>query len=310
MREITLETLKTGGVLPESQPPVAPTSVVKFRVEAGETLENLIEPLPDPTSASSRFRKVGGFWLQNKTAPIASLADLNPGNPAPNPGDEIDVHFEHLRNVNVEGKALFYNFVGPGAKSCWYARPSNPLDLASKLHDLAYEINGLLFVGESRPEAAWSRLAKADYIFMRMIERIRHDQLDYAFIANIAECQFRADERYFRKGDRFINPIQALPKDWLMIPYDRLSTRPSMRVKARRKKHKSTQQTIVVPDYTALTLDDQIWPDRTVNPWRESVSDVMSLTILNEMEAIDDTTGRKKVRKTAWTKLISLKDME
>ncbi|MCC5844082.1 MAG: hypothetical protein JJU05_07515 [Verrucomicrobia bacterium] len=183
------------------------------------------------------YRKVGGFVREKMSFMDESdLVNTFKLPPFPGPGNTVRLNWNHLTAAHVGGTAWIGNFAGPGASVAFFARPACLFDLIAKIHDFAYEINGLTFDGRSRPEAVWSRLAKADWIFQKMLDSTGSTGLHMWLADRFSECLFRADPALFRSGDGFINPIKAMPKHWLMIAPQYLAEEPSIRVRITRNR--------------------------------------------------------------------------
>lgn len=235
---------------------------IDFPLDGETSWSELLNPFADREARS--YRKVGGFVRHGadpmEESELEELFDL-----APFPGGQeyAKLSWGHLDTLPVGGRALYGNFVGPGADAIYFARPTGMLDLIAKIHDFAYEINGLHYKPRSQPAAFWSRLAKADWIFVQMLEATGRDDLIYWFAKVFAECKFRGDPELFRADDRFINPIQALPKNWLMVPPDFLPEVPKVSVKGKKTGGRRTAIVRPLLDPYQATESDQpdLWID-------------------------------------------------
>lgn len=125
------------------------------------------------------------------------------------------------------------NFAGKGWKknATFRIRPRNYFDLAAKLHDLHYELNGIEFSPVPQKEMAESRQVKADRIFAIMNRHMKPRDQSTRTLNALSKTVFKGDfvDR-MRKGDGFVNALiepkvmvrLCNPALYLMIPYDAL----------------------------------------------------------------------------------------
>ena len=218
-----------------------------------------------------------------------------------NPLDDYDIlgaKKGHWPTNNEEDGWAFLgnmNFPGPGWSGTFKTRPTTLFDLAAKIHDLHYTLNGsefgLIFrngLGHILPQ--WSRLhfrtkspslsrqAKADYIFRKMNEA-KWDAGRWSGTLNyLSRRVFFDDPKYFCKGDGFINFLEAEkaselndPSEFLMIPYSQLSTQPVIEETYIYRRHhgpvfskgavgggSQTKEirTRTIPDYSSIVPED------------------------------------------------------
>lgn len=235
--------------------------------------KEITEPL-EADGPLSKCRKIGGFSN-------ASIVDVNPHLPAkPEPGRSYQIGWQHLAGVAVGGFSFAGNFIGPGANVTYFARPNGLANLIAKIHDFAYEINGLGFSGQKRPPAVWSRLAKADWIFVQMVEAAREVILGSLPIQLFAEIAFRAVPGAFRSGDGFINPIAAMPKDWLLTPPDYLLDPPELVIQQPRVNRPGRTRSRAINDPYLETPQDE--PDF----WMELIGSMIEPDFVRALERI------------------------
>lgn len=125
------------------------------------------------------------------------------------------------------------NFAGPGYRGTFMMRPRDMFDLASKLHDLAFQLNALQVYfkpkkgSKLREPKAQSRKAKADYVFREMNKHAGVSGFYWWSSRQIFDGENRKE---FLAGDGYLNPL-VLPHVWtklcnpavtLMIPFDHL----------------------------------------------------------------------------------------
>ena len=118
----------------------------------------------------------------------------------------------------------YVNFAGRGFRYNLGARPRSDWDFSSKIHDLMYFVNDIQF-SLSPPEnlSERSRLAKADYIFRQMNERIRL-RAPERVLNKLARLVFLGrDMSDFRGNDKFTNIVNLDEVDpsegYFMIPW-------------------------------------------------------------------------------------------
>ena len=113
-------------------------------------------------------------------------------------------------------------FAGPGYAGRFGDRPVNVFGFNSKLHDGAYQYNGLSFsFGGEREPLIRSKMAKTDYICRKMNELSSHGPVAWLW-SQASKIVFYDNPKYFCAGDDFTN-VLPLP-NWdndnhLMIPY-------------------------------------------------------------------------------------------
>lgn len=137
-----------------------------------------------------------------------------------------------------EGYAIpTLNWAGAGWRDIGKTRPVNDFDFAAKLHDFAYEANGLAFDIKDAPgdPLERSRMAKADYIFRRMTDNCRLNGLVVDLGELFAERFFLGEDKSdFRQDDEYRNvlgdPRLDNPDDYLIIPFTALPRRDRWRL--------------------------------------------------------------------------------
>ena len=142
----------------------------------------------------------------------------------------------HLFNVIPEPdwkepQAMLFNWAGPGWDGPAKTRPVNLFDFAAKLHDFAYEANGLSFKLRKKPDCKYtrSRMAKADFIFRRMTQNCRFDgvgvEIGEWFAGQLFQGRDPATE--FVSGDGFHNVLRDNrlnnPENYLVLPFRALT---------------------------------------------------------------------------------------
>ena len=183
------------------------------------------------------------------------------------------------------------NFPGPGWSGSFRIRPTTQFDLAAKIHDLHYALNGLSFsakqniTGRFNPQKAHgsatgksaelSRKAKSDYIF-KMMNKVHWEGGRWSGTLNFLSRQvFYDDPQYFCRGDDFANFLLQ-PESWqlndpeflLMIPYSQLKFKPTKSLtqsisfpiggsKGGDSSRTLTKE-IMVPDYYSETSEDRM----------------------------------------------------
>jgi hypothetical protein len=182
------------------------------------------------------WRKIGGIRLDGIADPAVDAGYFTPERTEPwAVGDKIKFNWHYLRGLRVGGYGLYGLWSGPGAQGRWFTRPMDSFDVVSKLHDFAYEANGLRVADKARPEAYWSRKAKADAMFFLLADSLREMPSNMAAThVAVARDIFDHSPLLFRQDDCFINPLRYMPKDWLLVPYSTLprDKKPSYRVPA------------------------------------------------------------------------------
>lgn len=126
-----------------------------------------------------------------------------------------------------EGRAApGVNFAGPGFRHTFAMRPADLFDFAGKIHDLAYQMNGVNLMGGDPKHR--SRRAKADYIFRQMNAHAGVSGAGSGVYNRIAGVFFNGGDRTeFLAGDGFVNPLTNAPvmdklnnpTKYLMIPH-------------------------------------------------------------------------------------------
>ncbi|MEM0967567.1 MAG: hypothetical protein AAGJ81_15570 [Verrucomicrobiota bacterium] len=262
--------------------PVRDTSSVSIRIDDEEGWGDLLNPLLRLEARS--YRKVGGFVRKNGERLEETVIQEQFNFLPPWPGGEssVTLDWNHLTKSLVGGSSIGgSNFVGPGARTLYFARPVSLFDLIAKIHDFAYEINGLVFNRPSQPEAFWSRLAKADWIFQQMLQAAGLEVPIHWLADRFAKYFFYGDPSLFRDGDRFINPIQAIPKSWLMAPPKYIVEEPVVHVRGPRR---GQRQGILMrkPDPYVVTLSDK--PDL----WKELISEDVPASLTRALESLGE----------------------
>jgi hypothetical protein len=201
-----------------------------YQLTAGETWESLAGLAP------FSWRKIGGIRLDAVADPSVDPDYFWPDHPQPwAEGDRIKFNWNYLRGLRVGGFGLYGLWSGPGAQGRSFTRPMDRFDVVSKLHDFAYEANGLRVADKTRPEAYWSRKAKADAMFFLLADSLKELPSNMA-ATHVAVGRNILDHSplLFRQDDCFINPLRYLPKDWLLVPYSTIprDLKPSYRVPA------------------------------------------------------------------------------
>ncbi len=298
------------------------TASATIRIFDESGWQDLLNPLSG--LGNRAYRKIGGFVRDGETrldesqirARFPDLPDW-PGN-----GGTVTVTWHHLTRSLVGGYSIGgSNFVGPGASVLYFARPVSLFDLIAKIHDFAYEINGLVFNRPFQPEAFWSRLAKADWIFEQMLYAAGLELPIHWLADRFAKHCFYADPSLFRAEDRFINPFQAIPKSWLMAPPNYLVEEPKCRVSGPRRGQRSGI-VMLKPDPYVVTESDQ------ANLWKELIGSEIPSKLTNALEMLgenfpddpseesqhlkelmEDQTAWASLRDDAWEKEIPLSEM-
>lgn len=303
-------------------------SAVKFPSPDGNPSPNVNDYAPDATplfeytvqdadetweNLTYSHSVLGGFRPNNENL-TDELRRQNPGAPEKLvPGVKLVASWHHLRTRKVGGYSVYGNWVGPGAQDLWFTRPTNVFDLAGKLHDFAYEVNGLSFRDEKRPEMFWSRIAKADYLFFKLLEPFQPlpDSLSTS-MQSYARTIFHPFPKLFRRDDCFINPLIHLPKDWLCVPHQYLA--PNEKPNPRRVRSGSTPGSNhlpramyeYLPDYRASmqgvdTLDawiprlDRLLPDNQRQNFANVITELRALGTTGRVTVISEKPWSREV---------------
>lgn len=153
-----------------------------------------------------------------------------------------------------------HHFPGPGWSGEFRTRPTNLFDLAAKLHDLAFELNGLqVNLTGARSAILQSRKERADMMFRLMN---RHAQVIGLWNFGSKLIFDGLDRKKFLADDGYVSVLHPTylaqlsnPADYLMIPYSRLpgNQRPVV-VTPRPASRATTQAFLAVetshPDYS------------------------------------------------------------
>lgn len=216
-------------------------------------------------------------------------------------GDVLRLRWDHLRTWKTTGTATYGNFVGPGSGAWWFTRPVDLFDLAAKLHDFAYELNGLrVRLNARRPAAFWSRKAKADMIFKGLTDPIRDGfGLGGRFQRWVAGLIFALNNRLYLQGDHFINPLRYTPQDWLLLPYKSLQNVPDrFRVRYQRRDPSSGRRRSYLRHYHSYEVP--VLGEDTTDAWKPPVRKLIGSYVFARLERINGETGHKAVRRESW----------
>lgn len=224
-----------------------------------------------PVIGGFKIMKENGHWTNFPEQVKSSIVAGNLQGDVVPAGTEFQFSWNHLKNHDNSGLSLHGNFAGPGGSGNWYTRPVHWYDLAAKLHDFAYEVNGLSFEESNQPLVYWSRRAKADTIFRRMTDGYKDEnvlrRLKTLLVQNIGKYYLKDRDDLFLSNDGFINPLVHIPDDWLMIPYEALHQKPPKiheHRKRRSVKRGKRSYTSVKTNYWDPTEEDQpgSWKER------------------------------------------------
>jgi hypothetical protein len=250
------------------------------------------------------WRKIGGIRLDGVAEPAVTADYFLPGVALPwRKGTAVNFSWHHLRGTRVGGYGLYGLWSGPGAQGRWFTRPADSFDLIAKLHDFTYEANGLRVADKTRPEAYWSRKAKADALYFLLTDSLTELPSNMAAThVEIARHIFDHSPLLFRQDDCFINPLDYIPKDWLMVPYSVLprDLKPTYRTSMTPNSGRNRARALAwLPDYTAPVAQFDT-ADAWVPVFRTLTSDPIKFdAMLDEVRALTGA-GRAFTQADPW----------
>ena len=130
-------------------------------------------------------------------------------------------------NDKVGGYSLIGNWAGPGAAGTYKTRPITPLDFCAKNHDILFQINEISIKDApyNNDPIKKSRLAKSNYIFWLLVNKIKARSISKIAIDIIGGALLTYDEKDFLPDDGFLNALSfesIQSPEYLMIPFQKL----------------------------------------------------------------------------------------